>query len=48
MTEKAKLVSEAVTWRCSAKKVLKNFTKFTGKHMYQALFLKKVAGLVFL
>ena len=27
------------------KSVLKNFTKFTGKHLGQSLFLKKVAGL---
>ena len=25
--------------------VLKNFTKFTGKYLYQGLFLNKVAGL---
>ena len=31
--------------RCSAKKgVLKNFTKFTGKHLRQSLFFNKVAG----
>ena len=29
--------------RCSV--VLKNFTKFTGKHLGQSLFLNKVAGL---
>ena len=27
------------------KDVLKNFSKFTGKHLYQSLFLNKVAGL---
>ena len=27
------------------KGVLKNFTKFTGKHLYQSLFFNKVAGL---
>ena len=27
------------------KGVLRNFTKFTGKHLCQSLFLKKVAGL---
>ena len=33
-------------WRCSVKKdVLENFTKFTRKHLYQSLFLNKVAGL---
>ena len=32
--------------RCSVKKgVLKNFAKFTGKHLCQRLFLNKVAGL---
>ena len=32
--------------RCSVRKcVLRNFTKFTGKHMYQSLFFNKVAGL---
>ena len=32
--------------RCSVKKaVLKNFVKFTGKHLYQSLFVKKVADL---
>ena len=31
--------------RCSIKKgVLKNFAKFTGKHLWQRLFFKKVAG----
>ena len=34
---------EAVTRRCSLKKVCKNFAKFTGKHLYQSLFLNKVA-----
>ena len=32
--------------RCSVRKgVLRNFTKFTGKHLYQSLFFNKVAGL---
>ena len=32
--------------RCCVKKdILRNFTKFTGKHMYQSLFCNKVAGL---
>ena len=32
--------------RCSVKKgVLRNFTKFTGKHLCQCLFFNKVAGL---
>ena len=26
------------------KSVLKNFIKFTGKHLYQSLFFNKVAG----
>ena len=33
-------------WRCSVKKgVLKNFAKFTGKHLCQSLSFNKVAGL---
>ena len=33
-------------WRCSVKKgVLRNFAKFTEKHMCQRLFFNKVAGL---
>ena len=33
-------------WRCSVKKgVLKNFTKFTGKHLCQSLYFNKVACL---
>ena len=32
--------------KCSMKKcVLRNFTKFTGKHFYKSLFFNKVAGL---
>ena len=32
--------------RCSLKRVvLKNFAKFTGKHLYQILFFNTVAGL---
>ena len=32
--------------RCSVKKgVLRNFTKFTGKHLCQSIFFNKVAGL---
>ena len=31
--------------RCSVRKgVLRNFSKFTGKHLFQILFFKKVAG----
>ena len=37
---------EAVVRRCSVKKyVLKNFTKFTGTHLCQSLFLNKASGL---
>ena len=37
---------EAVVQRCSVKKgVLRNFTKFTGKHLCQSLFFNKVASL---
>ena len=33
-------------WRCSLRKrVLRNFAKLTGKHLYHSLFLNKVAGL---
>ena len=32
--------------KCSVKKgVLRNFAKFSGKHLYQSLFFNKVAGL---
>ena len=37
-------VSEAVTQRCSLKNVLRNFAKFTEKHLCQSLFFNKVAG----
>ena len=36
--------SEAVVRRCSVKSVLRNFAKFTAKHLCQSLFLNKVAG----
>ena len=36
---------EAAIRRCFSKVVLKNFSKLTGKHLYQRLFLNKVAGL---
>ena len=29
------------------KGVLKNFSKFTGKHLHQSLFINKVAGLLY-
>ena len=39
-------VREAVAGSCSVRKgVLRNFAKFTGKHLCQSLFLNKVAGL---
>ena len=38
---------EAVVQRCSVRKdVLRNFTKFTGKHLCQSPFFNKVAGLM--
>ena len=37
-------ITEAVVWRCSVN-VLRNFAKFTGKHLYQRLFLNKVVDL---
>ena len=34
-------------WRCCVKKdVLRNFTKFTGKHLYQSLFFNRPATLL--
>ena len=34
-------------WRCSVRKgVLRNFSKFAGKHLCQGLFFSKVAGLM--
>ena len=40
------LTTDAVVRRCSVKKnVLRNFAKFTGKHLCQRLFFNKVAGL---
>ena len=37
--------SEAIVWRCSKEKdVLKNFAKFTGKHLRSSLFFRKVAA----
>ena len=42
---KVKCHVEAVVRRCSVKRgVLRNFGKFTGKHLCQNLFLDKVAG----
>ena len=35
---------EAATRVCVRKRVLKNFTKFTGKHLCQSLTFNKVAG----
>ena len=40
-------LTEAVVRKCSVKKdVLRNFAKFTGKHLYQSLLFNKVAGLI--
>ena len=39
-------ISRSSHQRCSIKKgVLRNFAKFTGKHLCQSLFFNKVAGL---
>ena len=41
-------LTEIVVQRCSVKKgVLKNFAKFTGKHLCESLFFNKAAGLRF-
>ena len=41
-------LTEIVVQRCSVKKgVLKNFAKFTGKHLCESLFFNQVAGLRF-
>ena len=34
--------SEAVAQRCSVKSILRNLTKFTGKHLCQSLFIKSM------
>ena len=40
------LINTFKSRKCSGEKViLKNFVKFTGKHLCQSLFLNKVAGL---
>ena len=40
------IIAEAASWSCFCKKgVLKNFAKFTGKHLCQSLFFNKVSGL---
>ena len=43
-----KLLKETFShWRCSVRNgFLGNFAKFTGKHLYQSLFFKKIAGLL--
>ena len=42
----SKPATEAVVQRCSVKKgVLKNFGKFTGKHLCQGAFFNKIAGM---
>ena len=44
--EKQKFYVRSSQRRCSVKKdVLRNFAKFTGKHLYRSLFFNKVAGL---
>ena len=46
MANKALLMTEAVFRRCSVKKdVIKNFAKFTGKHLCGSLSFDKVASL---
>ena len=36
--------SETIAWRCSIQNgVAKNFTKFTGKHLYPSQFFNKIA-----
>ena len=38
--------TEANVWRCSVRKgVLRNFAKFTGKHLCQSLSFNEVVGL---
>ena len=44
--EKNENFTEEVVQGCSVKKsFLRNFTKFTGKHLCQSLFFNKVAGI---
>ena len=44
--EMAPSINRSSHWRCSIRKdVLRNFAKSTRKHLYQSLFLNKVAGL---
>ena len=46
ITPKSDLQYRSSHQRCSVKKgVLRNFTKFTGKHLRQSLFFNKIAGL---
>ena len=41
-----KQINKSSHWRCSLRKgVLRNFVKFTGKHLRQSLFFNKAAGL---
>ena len=41
-----KVIDRSIQQRCSLRKgVLRNFVKFTGKHLCQSLFLNKVSGL---
>ena len=42
----AQIRNRSSHWRCSVRKgVLRNFAKFTGKHLCQSLFFNKVSGL---
>ena len=43
--ESARLLSSSRPEVFCKKSILKNFTKFTGKHLCQSLFVNKVAGL---
>ena len=46
LNKKERAEREGLHQRCSIKKgVLRNFTKFTGKHQSQSLLFNKVAGL---
>ena len=36
---------KAVAKKCSVKSVLRNYAKFTGKHLWQSLFFNKASGL---
>ena len=45
-TERLQMTERSSHQRCSMRKgVLRNFAKFTGKHLCHSLFLNKVAGM---